>query len=89
MAKIQPLANFIVVQPEKAQEKTPSGILLNQSAQEKPETAIVIAVGKDVKAVKQGDKVLYLEEYGKTKTVTIEKEEFVIINEKNIVATVK
>lgn len=87
-AKIQPLADYVVVRQEKAPEKTASGILLTQSAQEKPETAVVVAVGKDVKGVKAGDKVLFVEEYGKTKTVTFGKEEYTIIKEAHIVATI-
>jgi chaperonin GroES len=87
--KIQPLADYVVVQPDKAAEKTASGIILAQSAQEKPETATVVAVGKDVKGVKAGDRVLYVEEYGKTKSVTFEKEDYTIIKEEHIVATVK
>ena len=88
-APIQPLADNVVVQQEQAPEKTASGILLAGSAQEKPETAVVVAVGPDVVNVKKGDKVLFIEEYGKSKTVTMGKEDYTIIKQSQIVATVK
>ncbi|MDZ7744431.1 MAG: co-chaperone GroES [Candidatus Saccharibacteria bacterium] len=87
--KIQPRAGYVVLQQEKAPEKTASGILLAGSAQEKPEAAKVIAVGKDVKDVKIGDMVLFVEEYGKTKTVTMNKQDYTIIKQEHIVATIK
>jgi chaperonin GroES len=86
---IQPRPGYLVVQPDKAQLKTASGILLGQGAQEKPETATVIAIGKDVKDLKVGERVLFIDEYGKTKTVTIDKEDYAVIKEEHVIATVK
>ena len=86
---IQPLADYVVVKPEEAETKTASGLYLTQSAQEKPDTAKVVAVGKEVKGVKVGDRVLYVEQYGSTKTVKMGKDEYVLIKEENILATVK
>ncbi len=86
---VQPLADYVVVQPEVAEAKTAGGLYLTQSAQEKPDTAKVVAVGKDVKSVKVGDRVLFVEQYGSSKTVKIGKEELVLIKEENILATVK
>lgn len=86
---IQPLADYVVVQPEKAETKTASGLLITQSAQEKPDTAKVVAVGKDVKGVKVGDRVLYVEQYGSSKTVKMGKDEYILLKEENILATVK
>lgn len=79
---------YVVVQPEKAQEKTASGIFLPQAAQEKPKTAIVVAVGGGVKLVKTGDRVIYKNEYEAT-TVKVGADEYVIVYHKNIIATVK
>jgi chaperonin GroES len=87
--KIQPLADYVVVQADKPEEKTASGLYLTQGAQEKPDTALVVAVGKDVKSLKVGDRILFVEEYGKTKTTKIGKDEFAIIKEEHVVALVK
>ena len=87
--KIQPLADYVVVQADKAEEKTASGLYLTQAAQEKPDTATVVAVGKNVKNVNVGDKILFVEEYGKTKTTKVGKDELFIIKEEHIVALVK
>jgi len=65
--KIRPLFDKIVVEAAESLDKTASGIVLPGTAQEKPQTAIVIAVGpggeldgKEVKMhVKIGDKVLF------------------------------
>lgn len=85
---INPMPEYVVVQPEEAQTKTASGIYLPESAAEKPKTAKVIAVGSDVSEVKVGDKVIYKNEYEST-NIKIGKDEFVVILAKNIIATVK
>ena len=53
------MAHFVVAVKEKKPSKTASGILLPESAQEKSEAAKVIAVGSDVKDVKNDQKVVY------------------------------
>ena len=65
--KLVPLSDRVVLQQCKAEETTKSGIILTTASQEKPQEAIVIAVGpggnvdgKDIKMqVKEGDKVIY------------------------------
>ena len=57
---LQPLADRIVLEQVESEEKTSSGIILPDSAKEKPEQAKVVAVGPDVKELKTGDMVLYL-----------------------------
>jgi len=54
---IQPLADYVVSQAEAAQAKTASGLYLPDNAQEKPKIAKVLAIGKDVKQIKVGDKI--------------------------------
>jgi len=85
---IQPMDEYVVVEQEKARTKTASGILLPESAQEKPKTAKVVAVGSDVKSVKVGDRVIYKNEYEAT-TLKVGEDEYSIIYKKNIIATVK
>ena len=60
---IMPLADRVVVQQAEAETKTASGIIIPDSAQEKPQKGTVVAVGKGTKdndmTVKVGDNILY------------------------------
>ncbi len=85
---IQPMDDYVVVQAEEAKSVTNSGLYLPDSAQEKPKTAKVLAVGADVKSVKVGDKVIYKNEYDTTK-VKLGEVEYVVVDKKNLIATVK
>jgi chaperonin GroES len=93
--KIKPLADRIVIKPSPADEKSRGGIILPDTAKEKPVVGEVVAVGpgkvtddgKLVKPeVKVGDKVLY-GKYSGTE-VTIEGEEYMIMREVDIFAIV-
>lgn len=84
---IKPLADYVVLQQEEASSKTASGLYLPDNAQEKPKTAKVLAVGKDVKEVKVGDRVVY-GGYSNTE-VKQDGQEYVLVKEENIYATVK
>ena len=93
--KLKPLADRVVVKPSPAEEKTKGGIILPDTAKEKPVVGEVVAVGpgkisddgkKIVPEVKVGDKVLY-GKYSGTE-VTIEGEEFLIMREADIFAIV-
>lgn len=84
--KINPLADYIVAQSEEAQERTASGLYLTQAAQEKPKTAKVVAVGKDVKQIKVGDRILY-KSYSTT-DVKVEKDDYILVKEEDVLATV-
>ena len=61
--KIIPLADRVLIEPAKAETTTESGIIIPDTAQEKPQKGIVVAVGKGTKDhvmnVKIGDQVLY------------------------------
>ena len=65
MAKlnIKPLADRVLIEPAKAETTTVSGIIIPDTAQEKPQKGIVVAVGNGTKdhkmSVKIGDQVLY------------------------------
>ena len=84
---IKPMSHFVVAVKEKKPSKTASGILLPESAQEKSEAAKVIAVGSDVKDVKNDQKVVY-KNYAAT-TIKLDKEEYLIIKDEDILATVE
>ena len=94
--KIQPLADRIMVKVLEAKEVTKGGIVLPQTAQEKPQEAEVIAVGKgkisdDGKVVapevKAGDKVLF-GKYSGTE-ISIDGKDYLILKEEDILAIVK
>ncbi len=85
--KVQPLAEYVVAVAEEAQTKTASGLYLPGSAAEKPKVAKVVAVGKEVTDVKVGDRILYKNEYEAT-NVKVDGEAYIIVYQKNIIATV-
>ncbi len=84
---IQPLADYVVAQSEEAATKTASGLYLPDQAQEKPKVAKVLAVGKQVGQIKVGDRVIY-KGYSTTE-VKVEGEDYILIKEEDILATVK
>jgi len=85
--KIQPLADYVVAQAEAAETKTASGLYLPDNAQEKPKIAKVLAIGKAVKHVKVGDRILY-KSYSTT-DVKVGSDEYILVKEEDILATVK
>jgi len=93
--KIKPLSDRVVIKPSAAEEKTRGGIILPDTAKEKPVVGEIVAVGpgkisddgkKVQMEVKVGDKVLY-GKYSGTE-VTIEGEEYLIMREADIFAIV-
>ncbi len=93
--KMKPLADRVVIKPAPAEEKTKGGIILPDTAKEKPVVGEVVAVGpgkvtddgkKVAPEVKVGDKVLY-GKYSGTE-VTVEGEEYLIMREADIFAIV-
>jgi chaperonin GroES len=84
---IHPLGDYVVAVSEKAATKTASGLYLPEGATEKPKTAKVIAVGKAVKEIKVGDRIVY-GGYSNT-DVKFDGEEYMLVKEENIYATVK
>jgi chaperonin GroES len=89
--KLQPLGDRVVLQYQEAEEKTQTGIFLPDSAKEKPQEAVVIAIGPgngDEKSqVKVGDKVIF-SKYSGTE-VKLDDEEYTIISAKEILAVVE
>lgn len=88
--KIKPLADRVLVEPEAAEEKTASGIIIPDTAKEKPQKGTVVAVGvgtKDEKMeVKVGDKVLY-GKYAGTE-ITVENNDYLMMRQSDILAIV-
>lgn len=93
-AKLNPLADRVVVKPLEEQEVKKGGIIIPDTAKEKPQEGKVIAVGPGKLAdsgeriqpeVKKGDRVLY-GKYAGTE-ITIEGEEYLIVKEGDILAT--
>jgi len=91
---IQPLGDRIIVRPLEAEEKTKGGIILPDTAKEKPQEGEVLAVGKgkvlengNVQApeVKKGDRVLY-GKYSGTEIKTKEGEDLLIMREEDVLA---
>ena len=91
--KIRPLADRVVIKPSAAEEKTKGGIILPDTAKEKPVIGEIVAVGpgkvtddgtKVAPEVKVGDKVLY-GKYSGTE-VTIDGAEYLIMREADIFA---
>jgi len=95
--ELKPLGDRIIVKPLEAQNKSKGGIVLPDSAKEKPQEAKVVAVGKgktlengtvQVLEVKVGDKVLY-GKYTGNEITTKEGEELLILREEDILAIIK
>ena len=86
-APLQPLKDYIVAVSEDAETKTASGLYLPDKAQEKPKTAKVVAVGKEVKQIKLNDRIVY-KSYSTTE-VKVGKDEYILVKEEDVLATVK
>ena len=91
--KIKPLADRVVVKPQEPEEKTASGIILPDTAKEKPQAGEIVAAGPGKisdsgniisMTVKVGDSVLY-GKYSGTE-ITIEGNEVLIMRESDILA---
>ena len=84
--KVQPLSDYVVAQAEEAQTKTAAGLYLPEKSAEKPKVAKVVAVGKEVKQLKVGDRILY-KSYSPTE-VKVEGEDYILVKEEDVLATV-
>jgi chaperonin GroES len=95
--EIKPLQDRVVIKPLEAESKTKGGIVLPDTAKEKPQEGKVVAVGKGkildngtvaTPEVKVGDKVLY-GKYSGNEITTKEGEELLIMREEDILAIIK
>jgi chaperonin GroES len=83
---IKPLADRLVAVREEAESKTASGLYLPEAAKEKSVIAKVVAVGKDVKEVKVGDRIVY-REYAPTE-LKQGANEYLILKEEDVLALI-
>jgi len=94
--KLQPLEDRIVVRPNESEEKTASGLVIPDTAKEKPQQGVVLAVGPGRRSdtsgelipfdVSKGDVVVY-SKYGGTE-ITIDGEDLLILNGRDVLAKV-
>lgn len=88
--KIKPLDDRILIQPAEAEEKTSSGLIIPDTAKEKPRVGTVIAVGTDEdlrEKIKEGNKVLFAK-YGGDE-IDVNGKELRIIQRSDILAVVE
>jgi chaperonin GroES len=88
--KIKPLADRVLIEPMAAEEKTATGIIIPDTAKEKPQKGTIVAVGpgtKDEKMeVKTGDVVLY-GKYSGTE-LTIKGKDYLIMKQSDVLAVI-
>ena len=88
--KIQPLADRVLIEPAAAEEKTVGGIIIPDTAKEKPLQGKVVAVGKGTKdeemVLKAGDTVLY-GKYAGTE-LEFEGQKFLVMRQSDVVAVI-
>jgi chaperonin GroES len=95
--KLKPLDDRIVVKPNEAETQTASGLVIPDTAKEKPQQGTVIAVGPGKRAestgeliptgIEEGQTVLY-SKYGGTE-VTVEGDEVLVLNARDVLAVVE
>ena len=85
------LAGKVLVKPSAAEEKTSSGIIIPETAKEKPQNGKVIMVGSDKKdepmEIKVGDQVLYGKFAGQE--LTIDNEDYLLISQSDVLFITK
>ena len=88
--KIKPLADRVLIEPAAAEETTASGIIIPDTAQEKPQRGVVVAVGPGKKdeptTLKVGDNVLYGKYSGTD--LNLDGQDYMIMRESDILAIV-
>ncbi len=96
MAKIVPIGDRIVVKLEKNEEKTRSGIVLPDTAKEKPQRGTVVEVGsgklldngkKAEPEVKKGDTIIF-SKYAGTE-IKVDEEKYLILSENDVLAIIR
>lgn len=93
--RIKPLFDRVLIEEVGVKEKTSGGIFIPESAQEKPQLAIVVAVGngnlidgKEIKSqIKVGDKIIYSKFSGVE--CRFENKDYIIIRQADILAVIK
>ena len=95
--KLKPLGDRVIVEPIEQEEKTASGIILPETAKEKPQEGTVLAVGPGRKDddgkpipmdVKEGDRVLYAK-YAGTEVKLPDDRKVLVLKESDVLAIVE
>lgn len=92
--KLKPLGDRVVVKPGEGEEMTKGGLVIPDTAKEKPQEGQIVAVGagkyedgkKIPMEVKVGDKVVY-SKYGGTE-IKVDGEEYLILSERDVLAVI-
>ncbi len=88
---IKPLADRVLVQAQEAETKTASGLFIPDSAKEKPQQGVIIAVGNGKKdepmELKAGDKIMY-GKYSGTE-VSFEGKDYLIMRQSDVIAVIE
>jgi len=88
--KVKPLADRVLVEPAAAEQKTAGGIIIPDTAKEKPQRGTVVAVGTGKKdeplTVKEGDLVLYGKYSGSE--INVDGKDYLIMRESDILAII-
>ena len=86
--QVKPLADRVLVEPKEAETKTASGLYIPDTAKEKPQQGIVVAVGSGKKdepmELKAGDTILY-GKYAGTE-ITVDSKEYLIMRQSDVLA---
>lgn len=83
---IKPLGERVVIQPLEEESRTDSGLYIPDTAKEKPQTGVVVAIGDDDEliTVKEGDKVLF-PKYSGTE-INMKGEDYIIMDYESLLA---
>ncbi len=94
--RIKPLGDRVLIKPSEEKEKTKGGIVLPDTAKERPQEGEIVAVGEGKRtddgkviplSLKVGDKVLY-GKYSGTE-ITVDGEEYLIMREEDVLAVIE
>jgi len=89
--KVKPLGERVLVEPQEAEVKTASGIIIPDSAQEKPQKGKVLAVGQGTKDVQMEVKVGNIVLYGKYSgtEIKVKDKTYLIMKQSDILAVIE
>ncbi|MCF8242031.1 MAG: co-chaperone GroES [Melioribacteraceae bacterium] len=88
--KVKPMDDRVLVEPMQEETKTSTGIIIPDTAKEKPRMGTVIAVGNDEdlqEKIKEGDKILFAKYGGEE--ITVDGKEYKIVQRADILAVVE
>ena len=84
MSVLKAVRDKIIVQKEEVKKQTESGIIIPESAQEKPQRGVVASVGNKVKSVEVGDNIMF-SKWGGTE-ITVAGKDYVILKQDDVLA---